>query len=331
MKGNIMKSKRLFLLLLLSLQISNMMAAETSFKIVDATVDGKLKETIESNTIKMIEAFRTAADAQEKSVKMPKDIITPEAIKGIKQLWKTSAMCCPKINIIGRCMKTSEGYQVRGVPIDLLEADIEEQRQELTIDFLPSGKISNVSIALAMHQYEGLMASKNEPDAEHRKVIIDFVEYFRTAYNRKDLKYLQSVFSDNALIITGRILKEVPKSEMSSVKIDNKIVYIKQTKQEYMRRLSNVFKRNKYINVKFEEVEIARHPKFDDVYGVTLKQYWHSDRYSDEGYLFIMIDFHDQARPLIQVRTWQPYKDDMGNVVTSREQVFHLGSFNIVR
>jgi hypothetical protein len=109
------------------------------------------------------------------------------------------------------------------------------------------------------------------------------------------------------------------------------VVYIKQTKQEYLNNLQRVFKNTKYINVKFEDIEVVQHPKYDDVYGVTLKQFWHTDRYSDEGYLFLMIDFRDADKPLIQVRTWQPYKNAEGQVVTKREDVYHLGSFRIVR
>ena len=51
----------------------------------------------------------------------------------------------------------------------------------------------------------------------------------------------------------------------------------------------------------------------------------------DEGFLFLMIDFRYSFIPLIQVRTWQPYKDMAGNIVTQRKDVFHLGSFRIVR
>ena len=112
---------------------------------------------------------------------------------------------------------------------------------------------------------------------------------------------------------------------------NNKVVYIKQSKQEYITNLTRVFKNTKYINVKFDEIEVVQHPKYDDVYGVTLKQYWHTSGYSDEGYLFLMIDFRDADNPLIQVRTWQPYKNAEGQVVTKREDVFHLGSFRIVR
>ena len=177
------------------------------------------------------------------------------------------------------------------------------------------------------------MAEKSSDlDYARRQIIVDFVENFRTAYNRKDLPMLTSVFSDKALIITGKVVKEKPGSDLTRLTLNNnRVVYIKQTKQEYLNNLQRVFKNTKYINVKFEDIEVVQHPKYDDVYGVTLKQFWHTDRYSDEGYLFLMIDFRDADKPLIQVRTWQPYKNAEGQVVTKREDVYHLGSFRIVR
>lgn len=143
---------------------------------------------------------------------------------------------------------------------------------------------------------------------------------------------LNSVFSDKALIITGRVVKEKPNSDMTKMTLaNNKVVYIKQTKQEYLSKLAMVFKTVKFINVKFSDIEIVEHPKYDNIYGVTLKQLWKTDRYQDEGYLFLMVDFRDSDNPLIQVRTWQPYKDTAGNIVTQKKDVFHLGSFRIVR
>ena len=208
-----------------------------------------------------------------------------------------------------------------------------EQRQELTVDFLPNGKINGVAIAIEMHRYDEIMAEKSSDiDYARRQVIIDFVENFRTAYNRKDLKLLTSVFSDKALIITGKLVSEKPNSDIDRLTLNNnKVVYIKQTKQEYLRNLSNVFKTSKFINVKFEDIDVVQHPKYDDIYGVTLKQYWHTNRYKDEGYLFLMIDFRDANNPLIQVRTWQPYKNKQGQVITKMSDVYHLGSFRIVR
>lgn len=307
--------------------------ATTSFKITDGEVDPNVKARMETNVKALLDAFRTAADNGEKTVKLSKDNVSKTAIEEIKEIWKSSAMSCPPMNLNCRCLKTSDGYQVRGIPVDILAADGDEARQELTINFDTEGTISNVAIAIEMNRYEELMAQKqSDLDYARRQIIVDFIENFRTAYNRKDNAMLNSVFSDKALIITGRVVKEKPNSDLTRLTLNNnRVVYIKQTKQEYLTKLAQVFKTVKFINVKFSDIEIVEHPKFDSIYGVTLKQSWRTDRYHDDGYLFLMIDFRDSDNPLIQVRTWQPYKDAAGNIVTQKEEVFHLGSFRIVR
>jgi hypothetical protein len=321
------------MVLLLLLASTSMAFSQGLFKIIEGLSDQSLKATMETNVNAMMMAMNTAANQNAKTVKLNKDNFTSEAIKDIEQMWKSSAIFCPPVNIMSRCLKTSYGYQVRGIPVDLKEADEKEKRQELAIDFLPNGKISNVSIAIEMHRYDQIMAEK-ESDIDYacRQIIVDFVENFRTAYNRRDMKLLTSVFSDKALIITGKVISEKPNSDMDRLTLNNnKVIYIKQTKQEYLQNLSNVFKITKFINVKFDDIEVVQHPKYDDIYGVTLKQYWHTDRYRDEGYLFLMIDFRDADKPLIQVRTWQPYKNKQGQVITQKNDVYHLGSFRIVR
>lgn len=307
--------------------------ATTSFKITEGEVDPNVKARMETNVKALLDAFRTAADSGEKTVKLSKDNVSKTAIEEIKEIWKSSAMSCPPMNLNCRCLKTSNGYQVRGIPVDILAADGDEARQELTINFDTEGTISNVAIAIEMNRYEELMAQKqSDLDYARRQIIVDFIENFRTAYNRKDNAMLNSVFSDKALIITGRVVKEKPNSDLTRLTLNNnRVVYIKQTKQEYLTKLAQVFKTVKFINVKFSDIEIVEHPKFDSIYGVTLKQSWRTDRYHDEGYLFLMIDFRDSDNPLIQVRTWQPYKDAAGNIVTQKDEVFHLGSFRIVR
>ncbi len=324
---------RSFMTVVLLMMTTVAMADGATFKISEGVVDAATKAKMESNVTLMMSLFKSAADEEQKKLKLSKDNFTPEAIKDVELMWKTSAMSCPPVSIMSRCLKTATGYQVRGIPVDMIEADQEESRQELTVDFSPSGLISGVSISIDLQRYEEIMGQKeSDLDYARRQIIVDFVENFRTAYNRKDIDLLNSVFSDKALIITGKVVKEKPNSDLTRMTLNNnKVVYIKQSKQEYITNLTRVFKNTKYINVKFDEIEVVQHPKYDDVYGVTLKQYWHTSGYSDEGYLFLMIDFRDADNPLIQVRTWQPYKNAEGQVVTKREDVFHLGSFRIVR
>lgn len=330
MKQTFMRIKLAFLLLT-SMTLATY--AGGVFRIMEGISDNKLKTTIENNVNQMISVFNTAVLQGDKTVKLPKEIFTNEAIKEVRAIWKSSGMTIPEVNINARCLKISSGYQVRGIPVDVVEADTAEKRQELAIDFTPDGKISNVAIAVEMHRYDEIMAEQSSDiDYARKQIIVNFVDNFRTAYNRKDLGLLNSVFSDKALIITGKVLREKPNSDITKMTLNNNnVVYIKQTKQEYLNNLEKVFKTTKYVNVKFEDIEVVQHPKFDDIYGVTLKQHWHTNRYHDEGYLFLMIDFRDADFPLIQVRTWQPYKNKYGEIVTSEKDIFHLGSFRIVK
>ncbi len=317
---------------MMAFTFSHANAQGTTFFIKDGIDNPNLKAKMEHNVNAMIAAFKTAV-IEKKKPKLPSSIFTDDVEDRIEEMWKTSAMNFPIVEIKSRCLNTSTGYQVRGIPVDVLEADKDEERQELTVDFQRDGRISNVSIAIEMNRYEMIMSKRSSDlDYERRQMIVDFVENFRTAYNRKDLKMLNSVFSDKALIVTGKVVREKPNSDITKMTLNNnRVVYIKQTKQEYMQRLQRIFKLSKFVNVKFEDIEVTQHPKYDDIYGVNLKQYWHTSRYKDVGYLFLMIDFRDPDNPLIQVRTWQPDKDDKGNVVTRKENVFHLGSFRIVR
>jgi len=170
--------------------------------------------------------------------------------------------------------------------------------------------IDGISISIDENKYKEIMDEhESVEDLYRRQVIVDFVESYRTSYNRKDLKYIESVFSDNALIITGKVIREKPKSDYALQSLSReRIVYQKRTKKEYVENLKRVFAGNKYINVQFDDVEVIQHPKLTDIYGVTLKQEWNSDSYRDVGFVFLMIDFQDELNPLIQVRTWQPEK-----------------------
>ena len=297
--------------------------------ITDGLSNSYLKTCVENN----ISNFLIACNKSVISGKRLKldDGISKEAKTTVLDMWKTSPMSCPVSKIEEICIETPNGYQVRNIPVLMLAADEDKQEQELVFSLDKQGTINDVSIAIEEHKYKEIMSEhESVQDLYRRQVIVDFVESYRTSYNRKDIDYIESVFSDNALIITGKVIKEKPKSDYALRSLSSeRVVYQKRTKKEYIANLKRAFSVNKYINVIFDEVEVIQHPKFTDIYGVTLKQEWYSDRYSDVGFVFLMIDFQDELHPLIQVRTWQPEK--VNGQVLNRDEVFSLGDFSIVR
>ena len=107
-----------------------------------------------------------------------------------------------------------------------------------------------------------------------------------------------------------------------------KVVYNKQSKKEYLTNLARVLKANKRIQVTFDDLKVMKHPAKEGYYGVTLKQGYSSDRYSDTGYLFLLWDFNNPDAPQIHVRTWQP---EMLNATTRlpEEEIFTCNDFDI--
>ena len=112
------------MLLILSLwTVTGLAASGTSIKIVEGLDNEELRLVMEESLMNMVDDFQKAADAGAKNVKLSKDYMTSDAIDDVKLIWKSSAMTCPPMNLKCRCLHTSTGYQVRGIPIDMVEAD----------------------------------------------------------------------------------------------------------------------------------------------------------------------------------------------------------------
>ena len=161
-----------------------------------------------------------------------------------------------------------------------------------------------------------------ETDAKRRHTILNYCEHFRIAYTTKDINFLRQVFSDKALIIVGNVVKPIANDDKCQA--ESRVTFAIHSKRDYLARLSKVFAANQKIDVRFSGFRIMRHPTMDGIYGVTLRQQYKSNRYSDDGYLFLLWDFRDKSMPLIHVRTWQP----AGTVHTGND-VINIQDFNL--
>jgi hypothetical protein len=245
-------------------------------------------------------------------------------VKELQALADTTGMVFTKEKLETSVLTMSDGlYEVRRLFVDVQTRGNEnaENTQELVLNFTPDGIMNGARFAMSMTRYdEILMESRSLEDDFRRKQIIGYLERFRTAYNKKDIDFIEQQFSDNALIITGtRIQKAENQKElpMKEEKVPNNgYKLIKRSKQEYISNLrNNIFKNNSFINVEFEGINIYQHPQYEEVYGINLFQKWSSSSYSDEGYLFLMIDYENENQPMIYVRAWQPEPFDNGTVI----------------
>lgn len=190
--------------------------------------------------------------------------------------------------------------------------------EDVVFHFNENKKIESLAFGLSKDALQSIL-SKEVWDEVDRMVLVNFLEHYKTAYALKRLNYIESIFADDALIITGYIVKK--DRQLDNPYQDNEIVrYNRQTKTEYIRNLRYSFNSKEYINIRFEESSVRKGGKGGDIYGVQIKQNYYSSNYGDQGYLFLMVDLNNPQKPVIHVRTWQPTK---GNI----DSTYNLSDF----
>ena len=262
--------------------------------------------------------------------------ITPKVNEDILKLWADCPFRCAETEVVERAIKTPHGeYQIRNIPLIMMpiegqSKDVSWKKfQEGVFTLDKDGMVTDFHLALDADLYIKVMGTAAAvEDFERRQLILEYVERFRNAYCLKDMNFLQQIFSDDALIITGKVVKQV-KSDINRQSLNNaKIEYSKQNKKQYLSNLARVFKANKRINVSFDEISVVKHPAKEAFYGVTLKQGWSSDNYSDDGYVFLLWDFTNPEAPQIHVRTWQPTEIEVGKPI-EEDEIFTIDDFEV--
>lgn len=138
-----------------------------------------------------------------------------------------------------------------------------------------------------------------------RLALLCFMEDYQTAYALRRIDYLEQVFSDDALIITGHKLMKREKGD--GIRFVEDVKYDTISKANYMNRLRRHFKSREYINLDFNEAEFEMSPSIDDFFSIQVHQKYYSSSYNDIGYLFLAVDMSEE-NPVIWVRAWQEDK-----------------------
>ena len=309
-----------------------MFVAQNIMADVTVQIDGIDNTTVKAKMERTMSAFLTEvnnAQSSKRALNFGGMGLSTNVQSSVSMLWENSPFECTDEEIMEHCIQTGSGYQVRNIPLIMRPTDSsfnEDEYQEAVFSFDLSGNLESFYLTLSMNLYMNVIKSnKSVTDLRRRQLILDYVEHFRTAYNQKDKEFLEAVFSDDALIITGKV---IPQRVRDNIQLPARVEYTRQTKRQYMTKLSQVFAANKHIKVTFDEIRVVMHPTKSEWYGVTLHQGWTSDRYHDDGWLFLLWDFSNEDHPTIHVRTWQP--DKIEGKKLPDEEIFSLDDFNIV-
>lgn len=199
--------------------------------------------------------------------------------------------------------------QCRSIPMNFSFSKGKQQLENVVFTFNKQGKIDGIQFALEESSARSVMAN-TDVDETSRLTLINFLENYKTAYALKRIDYIESIFSNDAVIITGRVLHRTEQdveTKQNQMLLDN-VLYTRMSKGQYIKRLKTSFASKEWINVKFGETMIDPSLQ-ENTFGIRLVQDYYSSNYGDHGYLFLLVDASDKAHPVIRVRTWQPNLD----------------------
>lgn len=337
--------RRLLSMTLLSLlAISNLLAAG-SVSVTLTLDEGQIKTQKIINAEHNLAALLTeinAAQSGKRALDTRVGHMNQFAIESITMLWEIGQFYVDDPEVVERCWVFKNSMMVSGIPliISMGEGEFGDgDYQEAVVEFDNQGNITDFRFAVDAQTSESMNRCGDVATKEQQMIILQYVERFRTAYNTKDIAYIEKVFSEDALIITGHVTYTRPSdySGLSTTKIE----YSKQNKQQYLANLRRAFARNRWIDVKFSPIGengesggcpgITKSTKDSTRFGVRLRQEWRSSNYSDTGYIFLLWEIpEDGSDPIVHVRTWQPeWTDKAKTQKLSDSELFTLSDFGL--
>ena len=284
------------------------------------TLDGmdsyspSLKATMEKQLANLFTAINVA-EANGGDVNYSTVKIDNMASQSIGVVWNNVHFRTEYNDLALNCVRSGNEFEVRNIGVNMKPINdtyTEDLWREVCVLFDASGKIIDFNFAMDKIAYERIRKEGERlGDVSERTTIIQWCERFANAYTKMNKEVMNDIFSDDALIITGRVSMEKEGDGGQKIKVD----YQKQNKQQYLTKLFAMFDRAKvpgskyYINVKFDDYEVKRHPAKPHYYCVELRQKWNSSTYSDEGFVTLLWDFRNPDRPKIHVRVWEAIKN----------------------
>jgi len=322
--------KKVIFLIIMSLIFNSLHSqTTTAFKFpANSTIDQGLLINMQNNTNALFKEINSAYSNKSK-LNISTSIVNQSGIDAIQSLWKNESFMCDDIVVpVSRVLeeeyksfgKINIFYFVRNIKVYFKKSSY----QLINIAYDGNGKIRDLYRCSLKHDYQlPFEEEKNAvTDFRHRQMVVDFINMYRNYYNTKDIDNIATVFSNDALIITGTVYSTNGSEMQPST---TRIKYKQQDKTNYINNLRknlHIGDDTYKVNIQFDNINVVQHKVNKNVYGVRIWQRWNTTGYSDVGWLFLIIDFTDEDKPQIWVRTWQPD-------VVNKKDVFGLDDFPI--
>lgn len=262
-------------------------------------------ESIVNTVLKDVVARKTSVTA---------DYFTSNGLEVYSQLIKRGHASLLGDTKLSFCQQGDFVY-CRGIHMKFSFANSNRQVvEEVVFTLNKDYKIVDIQFGLGTVACQEILKKPNL-SKEAKFAIIHFLETYKTAYALKRLNFVSSVFADDAVIIIGSIYKCQKTQDNYALNNQEVVKFTQLDKKQYIKRLRSVFRSNDFINICFENNDIVQTNLGEAMYGIQIRQSYSSSHYSDNGYLFLLVDVKDPQAPIIHVRTWQEKKDSKYGII----------------
>ena len=132
------------------------------------------------------------------------------SLRSLLRLWAVTPFYCDDDEVVERCWVFDDGsMMVSHIPLIITPEGDDfgmGTYQEAIVEFNSQGKLTDFRLALDAQLSESLEHCGSVVEKERQMIIMQQIERFRTAYNQKDIDVINRYFSDDALIITGKVV-----------------------------------------------------------------------------------------------------------------------------
>ena len=204
----------------------------------------------------------------------------------------------------------------KGIPVSVTQArHVSKEKIVFRFDKV-SGLISSVAYGLTKRAEDDIFR-KASWNIDSRYSLLTFMEDYQTAYILQDIEYIREIFSDDAIIIIGKYEDAggfVPQKGFKDGSVfalrKPKINYTKFDKETYLKNLEDLFGRNAWTHISFEENDIEKINTGtlidNEALWIEIRQNWSvASGYNDTGYLALQLNLK-QSGSRINVRTFTP-------------------------
>ena len=300
---------RILMILLATILICGRTSAQTvTFRFQEGTLsDASLREKMEERISCLLSEITQASKAN-RPLSLDSLSLSPKASKRLSMLWDNLHFSCDDTEIIEKCLQDINGYEVRSIFVTLqptADGYMGELERELVISFDTDGQITGVRMAMGDDTYLTIQnRSIDAADFRKRLEILRFLEDYRSYYEEKNIEALHDdIYNENVGFCTSRSHIDGDTNQDLSefkLKIEN------YDTKEVISRLTKAFANNKYVTVKFDQIQIMRHFTKRGFYVVRFHQELSCGEYPNNGYMFMIWELREGRSPVLQVRAWQP-------------------------